>query len=956
MRKLRILLIFIFVFSIGAIAFADIYVVAVTPGTAAEKADLQVGDIIYSIDNQAVASPEEFTDTVNGLPEGSYIIIIERAGVKRFVTVQLPPLGNSVRLGVSISSSIPGGAVTTVNSGAKSRDRGRRDAGVSSGMSGAAVTIAKSKTNPDLVEATRKVIHKPSDSLSERLTKINTLKYAFIDPDTGCVNFIGTYDPSYASGPIPYVDLLAEALEYPYPSFSLDEGPSKPAIQAINQLFDNELNRVSTDLSYGIKWMQNIMLTILHSQEPIPEKLVIDATLKKLGIEPQELAAYLDLKKSNAEYTSEEQYLLVKNFFYKLFASVGIEERYGKAVGTMSRVLQLMRQGDPDRQLYPLNVELSELLGVSEELQNIKREQGEGLINNETAGRRLFGLFYGGLLKGLGVPASQVDPMVERYRRGPNWDEELAAALDARQVALAKEAFLQHIFKSFVLTQPFLKRMYSLPTVYSGVKLYGMRADSPLTRAMFDADYALKYVNTINPDTAALPGYLSTAEFLSATAERLGRSDELKEGEVRFWIHPGELKLEPFTDNSGVRFSPATVRISAEPMDEASKKKAWLCLALSEYAISLNERYDDYARLYPSLHVMRETEKVLALARWIKQNNFRVDVAKARPVANPVPDQVEGFIELIYVSKASGTTDSIFVCADGGDDFSNTKGNNDGIQVTDPSETTTSDVLEQLAASTSLAEQAARAALDGDNMELARELAENSAEAMTGQLNERLPELAMPTPKFTGTSAKISVAVQAVVSQKTISALERNLNALAQARSQAAAAQSLCTTSPTQSQQAIAASQALEKRSEYNLQWLQYLLILYRVAPAQLPVPTMVRVLDSLDPSQPTAQDEAKNAAIKSLLDIENKLMDIRKKIKTMESTKENAAAKFKDLQSQAAAAKPQEKQDMDQRVAEALAALQRAEQELTEAKNSEDALAKEQNEMAENELKNVIR
>ena len=57
---------------------------------------------------------------------------------------------------------------------------------------------------------------------SGRIKEINVLKYALLDPETGSVTFLGSYDPSCASGPIAYRDLLADALENPHPKFSLN--------------------------------------------------------------------------------------------------------------------------------------------------------------------------------------------------------------------------------------------------------------------------------------------------------------------------------------------------------------------------------------------------------------------------------------------------------------------------------------------------------------------------------------------------------------------------------------------------------------------------------------------------------------------------------------------------------------------------------------------------------------
>jgi len=138
-------------------------------------------------------------------------------------------------------------------------------------------------------------------------------------------------------------------------------------------------------------------------------------------------------------------------------------------------------------------------------------------ISEEAAGRQLWALQYGALLKGLGVSPSKVDAMADRYRRGPAWDEELAQAVEERYEFLTFEALRLHVFQSFVLSQGFLHTMYpNLPIAYSGVRLYGRQADSPLTRVMFDADYALKYITSLNPETLSISGHQSSLEFLTA--------------------------------------------------------------------------------------------------------------------------------------------------------------------------------------------------------------------------------------------------------------------------------------------------------------------------------------------------------------------------------------------------------------------------------------------------------
>ena len=64
---------------------------------------------------------------------------------------------------------------------------------------------------------------------------------------------------------------------------------------------------------------------------------------------------------------------------------------------------------------------------------------------------------------------------------------------------------------------------------------------------MFDADYALKYLTSINPDTLAIPGHQSSLEFLTAEEERTGVSLP-GEGSIRYWIKPGTVRMDSFQD------------------------------------------------------------------------------------------------------------------------------------------------------------------------------------------------------------------------------------------------------------------------------------------------------------------------------------------------------------------------------------------------------------------------
>nr|MDA8085673.1 hypothetical protein [Nitrospiraceae bacterium] len=88
---------------------------------------------------------------------------------------------------------------------------------------------------------------------------INTLRTVFIDPKTGAVAFLGTYDPAFATGPIDYATLLADAQRSPYPAFSLDPSPATKANREnLLRRVDGDMAQVQNNLAYGKAWMLRI--------------------------------------------------------------------------------------------------------------------------------------------------------------------------------------------------------------------------------------------------------------------------------------------------------------------------------------------------------------------------------------------------------------------------------------------------------------------------------------------------------------------------------------------------------------------------------------------------------------------------------------------------------------------------------------------------------------------------
>jgi len=722
---------------------------------------------------------------------------------------------------------------------------------------GAAIPLRDASSREALSNAIRQVSYSAPQSIAQRLTEFNVLRDAFLDPKTGNITLVGSYDPAYPSGPIPYYDLLADALQNPYPSFSLEYDPGDPAVRRIQQTIDGEMSRVTRDVNYGTAWMKRLMTAALDPRSQSEDRLILEQRLHKLGIPPDVFTAYTAWDGESGLYNTEFRQKMGL-FFAKILAGVGIDERVGYGIVALKdwvRAAVDSKQGRAPadgEQPVAKTIRLFKYLGIESDLFRLREEMAAGRLQEPRATTEVLASVYGGLLRGLQVPESEVSSLVERYRAGRIPEQAITDKYNARWSELAKRSLLQNLFNGFRFSGAHLSQMYSLPPVMSGVKLFGSRPDSSVMRVFFDGDYTLKYITSAAATANSVPGNMSFAEYLNTAADRAGASAGRLpvQGANRAWIFPGTVQMDEFSDGSGLRFISANIRISAEPLEEPrgsdSRGTEFYRRALNQYGEQLTSQYDAYARVYPSLHIMRETEKVIALARWIKSRRAPVRVPEAKPARTPVPQRMEGFWGLTYIVRPTGMTDNMYLWVQGGVSFDQQQG--DGWMQVTPNVTATNDVLHQLAASTALAEKAAATALGGD-LEAARELAEKSAQAMTGQIDRsKLPE-PVAAPVSQSGAEMPNAAKQAQVSHAAIAAVEQNVSAMMKAKQDLSKAEALLQTNPQEYARIQEQSQQLQSRSEANLSRLQSLLQKYR---GRTTAADEVAVdLRNLDPNKP---------------------------------------------------------------------------------------------------------
>lgn len=148
-----------------------------------------------------------------------------------------------------------------------------------------------------------------------------------------------------------------------------------------------------------------------------------------------------------------------------------------------------------------------------------------------------------------------------------------------------------------------------------------------------------------------------------------------------------------------------------------------------DWCAGVVDRFEDYARVLPAFHKVREAAKILALVDWLLATGAVVDLKDVPQETWVHPDQVAGFwrSDFIFLESMDADTGYAFFTGCAGFTGSVTFHKSNWTQVTlaPQSETT---VANQLTLSAGLGQKAVLAAKSGD-LENARYLAELSAQA-----------------------------------------------------------------------------------------------------------------------------------------------------------------------------------------------------------------------------------
>lgn len=637
----------------------------------------------------------------------------------------------------------------------------------------------------------------PEPAVIRRASDINVLKYAVIDPETRVVTLIGKYDAAYHTGPIPYYDLLNDALTSPYPWFSLEPTKQTRAdVEKVHKAIASDVERMAKDESYCTTYANRLMTLILTDPAFKQDK----AQFVKRGAEAFKLTEdemlKVLLKSANISNVSSEEMMPITG---KMLVGMGYD--------LVGQALLGQHEG----------IEITcARLGILTEAQAIATKYQSGELSERDATIQAGVLIASAIMRGLRVPENEIETRANMVLKGRLTLDGFNKYMEQCMMDIVVDQVGLKMFNGLTLSHELLAKLYNIPAPQMELVFKDVSRESALGDFMYRADYALKTV-CVSPDVRVkIPGFLTKHEYLHQEAEKQGlRIPDDVGVESGHRLVPASAAMRVNPSGTLVSFDEADVKIMGWLINEPSGKQAtsdvvdFLHTATNSYADYLTQNYDQLARAYPAFHRLREATKIVALSRWAEQNNYSIVVDKALGIKLDQPATTNGFWQGIFTANKDEF--SLAVITEGGASFGQDEG--DAWVKPEVDAEFTSDVNKQLAYSTVFAKQAADAALEGD-MEAARDLADKSARAMTGEIDfTQLPKLDIPMPT--------EPASVAALSSEGMAAIDESMRQIENAQVSIAKAAELESTSPAEAAQLKAAAEQQKQAGEAKLKALR---------------------------------------------------------------------------------------------------------------------------------------
>jgi PDZ domain len=633
----------------------------IIPKGAADEAGLRPGDVITSADGVQVRSSVDLKERIkHSLPYTPVSIAVQRFGTRVEKTLMPTGVFRLELKDVDRSFSVPG---------------------------------------------VPKVSGVPATAL-DALEDINILQNVIIDRKSGQIAVIGSYDPKYATGPIPYLDLLKTALRFPGPKLNLT--PERETLSTTEEKPGWELRVIP------------VLLGIPAAERE--RQALIREMAAAYGLTREEYVrlfnyAYLDAKGGLAPVE-------IGQILMKAYRHLGLDNfasAYERLAGNTNedywQALKLL-----DWSLPPLQKLLAEVTS------------GTGQSENKLLAITCAALTVRQEKKGLAI--NLVRELLSNSRDGHSaqmCDELYTIAAVWLTDKNGRSPVNASLLKTSGISGEPARIALGLDPQVVRVVPIDLDPTSRLARIMYEADYVGKTF-IIRPDLfEGIPGQISWSEYVGNKLR--GVSDPYQMVDVEYWFEPKRVEMQISSDESVVSFGAAEINFKTlfkEGRASSLELTKQLPKFFNDWVKQYTEHYDSYAQVMPAFHGLREAAKVLALARWLKQEKIAVDLSRVEQEEWKLPEKIFGFPRYSPVSweTASGKTRTATVTGvTGGVTFQGRGWTSYGPA----SKTTETRIPDQLVLSSHLGQKAAQAAKAGD-LESARHLAELSAQALAGHV------------------------------------------------------------------------------------------------------------------------------------------------------------------------------------------------------------------------------
>lgn len=696
------------------LAYADLQVLEVAPGSIAERIGIKKGDLILELNGQKVGSNIRiFVRNLSQLIQTRQKVQLKilRENEEKIIILD-PASGPYVqdRLGMVLSSK----EVETL-----SRGEG---------------TQKPSSLSFDVRNIKYYVKLTKSPLTNENQNQINSINVLtgviFYD---NRVYFLGYHDPKYKTGPIDYERLLSEALSHPNPSLSIDPVEEEKRLDLIDRELSKELARISADQKYGIQKLTTIFLDSLNSPK---NKDIIERKLSKYKVSIEDIKLYLSYQKGALKLHNLDEANKAYNSFYRLYNAAFTEEGYSYLAPLGITALWYFREAsqlDPkNSSQYLLHALFTMNLESEYEAIRARYLQKGRLTDKDYAdfAKEITALVYKTLLTHLKVSSSQINALINQamyisLNKGYLDDTQLANFINQKELEIMKKFFLHKILEVVFIDD--IKKYFNIPSIFSQVNIKNLNRNTEMFEIVFMADVSLKNIGT---DVGDVDSFL---EF----AYKKGKLNFIeRKGSVGFTIIPKEVNVYKVFNNI-LYLGNSDVYINVWNKKKINDKE--MEILIKEYETYLNNKLDYFKQKYPYIHKVSELQKILAIARYIKDNNIRVEVnPDSQYKGISVPERLETYSYGMFFYNPQATDSSLFFNMRGGVDFSEIEKK---VRVS-TSDLKPHEVMERLAQTMVLSEKALASALSGD-LETARHFAEQAFQAIS--VSQRMSKVTLPS-------------------------------------------------------------------------------------------------------------------------------------------------------------------------------------------------------------------